>query len=164
MERKINAKIAAWCSTFKKDVVDLIVTNDGKDSNAIAKFIYNYPTIVLDTTDFKKRQRVKNDVPLHERCYALRANAEQCTRRKREGIRFCGTHSKGIPHGEIDNKEPDNKEQKKIQVWTEEIAGIIRHLGNDGNVYDPIDIYQNNKNPRIIATYSKDGDTYNINH
>lgn len=162
MERKINAKVAAWCSTFKKSVVDLMVKSD--DSTEVAKFIYNYPTIVLESTDFKKRQRIKNDVPLHERCCALRANSEQCTRRKREDIKFCGTHVKGIPHGEIDNLEPAQKALKKIQVWTEEISGIIRHLDNDGNVYNPIDIYQNNKNPRIIATYSKVSDKYVINH
>lgn len=164
MERKINAKISAWCSTFKKDVVDFVVTTGEKDGKVVAQYIYNYPNIILEPTDFKKRQRIKNDVPLHERCGALRANEEQCTRRKREGIKFCGTHAKGIPHGEIDNKEPTHKALKKVQVWTEEISGIIRHLDNEGNVYNPIDIYQNNKNPRIIATYSKDGDKYSINH
>ena len=164
MERKINAKVSAWCSTFKKDVVDLIVKTGDGNSAEVAKYIYNYPIIVLESTDFKKRQRIKNDVPLHERCCALRANGEQCTRRKREGIKFCGTHVKGIPHGEIDNMEPTQKAQKKVQVWTEEVSGIIRHLDKEGNVYDPIDIYQNNKNPRIIATYSKMGDKYTINH
>ena len=74
MEKKINAKIAQWSSTFKQDIVNALVNNskDGEEGTNVAQFVYNYKTLVLDDTDFKKRQRIKNDVPLHERCHALR--------------------------------------------------------------------------------------------
>ena len=35
--------------------------------------------------DLQKRKRIKNIVPSNDRCIALRANLEQCTRRKKEG-------------------------------------------------------------------------------
>jgi hypothetical protein len=161
MEKKINAKISVWTADFKRDIVDAVINVKGGDTN-IAEFIYNYKTLVLEATDFKKRQRVKNDVPLHERYRALRANEERCTRRKRDGSKFCGTHAKGIPHGEITDINIEQKTQKKIQVWTEEISGIVRHLDKDGNVYDPVDIYQNINNPRVIAKYEVIGNEYKI--
>lgn len=161
MEKKINAKVSVWTADFKRDIVDAVINGKGSDTN-IVEFIYNYKTLVLEATDFKKRQRVKNDVPLHERCRALRANEERCTRRKRDGSKFCGTHAKGIPHGEITAINIEQKTQKKIQVWTEEISGIVRHVDNDGNVYDPVDIYQNINNPRVIAKYEVIGNEYKI--
>ena len=42
------------------------------------------------------KEKNKNFVPINERCCACRANGEQCTRRKQEGINYCGTHFKGI--------------------------------------------------------------------
>ena len=93
---------------------------------------------------------------------ALRANGEQCTRRKKDDEKFCGTHIKGIPHGEIKNNGQCIPVQKKIQIWAEEINGIIRHLDKDGNVYDPQDIYQNSTNPKIIAHWEKKANQYYI--
>jgi hypothetical protein len=161
MEKKINNKIAKWTSAFKQDIINAF-TNKSADDADIAQFVYNYKTLELDPSDFKKRQRIKNDVPLHERCHALRANEERCTRRKREGCKFCGTHAKGIPHGEITDVKIEAKSKKKIQIWTEEISGIVRHLDKEGNIYNPVDIYENKDNPRVIAKYNFTGGEYKI--
>jgi hypothetical protein len=46
---------------------------------------------------------------------------------------------------------------------SEEIDGIIYHLDDSGNIYDPQDIHQNLENPKIIAKYKKDDqDNYTI--
>ena len=66
------------------------------------QFIYDYEGLILNGSDFIKRKRVKNEVPLVNRCCALRANKEQCTRRRRKDSEFCGTHIKGSPHGIMD--------------------------------------------------------------
>ena len=50
----------------------------------------------------------------------------------------------------------------KVNVWAEEISGIIYYLDTDGNVYDPQDIFQNIVNPKIISQYKKEEDTYII--
>ena len=89
------------------------------------------------------------------RCCALRANKEQCTRRKKNGEKFCGTHIKGIPHGEIKAGEQVKDTTKKIEVWAQDIKGIIYHLDKNGNIYDPQHVHQNLKNPAIIAKYIK---------
>lgn len=150
MEKTINLKIADFINTFKKDLVSTL-QNESKEKTI--EYIYSYPHLTITKGDTQKRKRVKNSVPFHERCKAKRANEAQCTRRRRDGSKFCGTHIKGTPHGEIVEEETDTIEKKKIQVWAQEISGIIYYLDNAGNVYNPADIFQNKENPKIIAKY-----------
>ena len=91
----------------------------------------------------------------------MRANNEQCTRRRKDDSKFCGTHIKGTPHGEINNKTAKPTLVKKT-VQAVDIKGIIYYIDDTNNVYDPQDIIENNKNPKIIAKYVREGDTYNI--
>ena len=74
---------------------------------------------------------------------------------------YCGTHSKGTPHGIITDKEPIIT-TTKIEVSAIDIKGIVYYLDNKGNVYDTEDVISNIKNPRIIAKYIKNGDDYSI--
>ena len=150
MEKAINHKLADYINKFKTDVVDAIKKGTVEKT---VEYIYSYPHLTITKGDIEKRKRVKNSVPFHERCKAKRANDAQCTRRRRDGSKFCGTHIKGIPHGEIVEEKTDTVEKKKIQVWAQEISGIIYYLDNSGNVYSPVDIFQNKENPKIIAKY-----------
>lgn len=162
MEKRLNTKVKVWTSDFKNEVVEKIQTLTSlneTDKLEILDYIYSYKHLEIKKEDIQKRTRVKNVVPFHERCRALRANGEQCTRRKKECEKFCGTHIKGIPHGEISSNTCIPK-QKKIQIWAEEINGIIRHLDKNGNVYDPQDIYQNSTNPKVIAKWAKINNEY----
>ena len=97
--------------------------------------------------DLQKRKRVKNSVPFNERCCALRANNEQCTRRKKNDDRFCGTHIKGIPHGEISADSQIKDTVKKVEVWAQDIQGIIYFIDSVGNVYDPQQVHENEEKP-----------------
>ena len=46
--------------------------------------------------------RVWKIIPPNERCCGIKANGQQCTRRKKEGQdKYCGTHIKGTPHGTL---------------------------------------------------------------
>lgn len=161
MEKKVNRRIEDWTQTFKHNIKDVILNND--DKQVIVDFIYNYPGLQLEKSDFAKRKRVKNIVPLNERCNALRANAEQCTRRRKGESIYCGTHIKGIPHGEITNKVKKNSIKIK-KVWAQEIRGIVYYIDKDNNVYNHIDILENTDNPGVIAKYTFDSltNTYDI--
>ena len=115
----------------------------------------------------QKRKRIKSFVPVYDRCCAKRANLEQCTRRKIEGNDFCGTHIKGLKYGKIENmnNEKNNIENNNIttiEVWGEDICGIVYYIDKLGNVYDSVDILKNSKNPRIISKYILCGDKYSI--
>ena len=160
MEKRLSQKCNSYIKQFKVNIKKFIDTSNIQLSQdeykELIQYIFDYDTITIDKTDFTKRKRVKNIVPFHERCCALRANNEQCTRRRKECETFCGTHIKGTPHGEISNKN-NNKTQnlKKKEVWAQDISGIIYYIDAQNNVYDHTDILNNIVNPKIIAKYEK---------
>jgi hypothetical protein len=158
MEKRLNQKINTSFQDFKHQIKDKMATLDilkTSDGTELLQFIYDFPVMSITKLDLQKRKRVKNSVPFNERCCALRANTEQCTRRKKNEERFCGTHIKGIPHGEISPGKQVQELTKKVEVWAQDIKGIIYFIDNAGNVYDPQHIHQNLKNPTIIAKYQQ---------
>jgi len=163
MEKRINKKFDIWRTQFKNDIITNIKNNVNKKDfiRNIEEYIMNYESVVIDKQDLTKRKRVKNSVPLCDKCCALRANGEQCSRRRKDNSKFCGTHIKGIPHGEITN-EPPKKTHKTVQLWIQEIHGINYYIDDSNNVYDYNDIINNNSNPRVIAHYIKSVNGYSI--
>ena len=163
MERRINARIDAYLLKLKNDIsVQFEAVRQKyasseeihKDYAEIMLFMYSADKLKLSREDFVKRKRIKNVVPMYDRCHAKRANGEQCTRRKKEGCTCCGTHAKGIPHGMFDILEPATT-SIKVETWVQDIKGIMYHIDSAGNVYDPEDIVANTVNPNIIAKYVK---------
>jgi|TARA_Y100000992_G_scaffold172588_2_gene116275 hypothetical protein len=182
MERKINGIIEESYSSYKQEMKDNILSslssinkfihdNEDKDNDKSETLttliesemmnclqqLYDYPILRLHKSDFQKRKRVKNIVPLCERCNACRATGEQCTRRKKEGLQFCGTHCKGTPHGVIteDLSSQNITNSKKVNVWAQDIKGIIYYIDDNYNVYDTTTIMLGQENPTIIAKYTK---------
>ena len=165
MERRLNKKINDYVHEFKTDLVGKIQSIQCTPTQAnmveLVNYVYQYTNFELNKEDFMKRKRVKSAVPVYERCCAKRARGEQCTRRKKDDCQYCGTHSKGTPHGMISDKEPTST-TKKVEVNAIDIKGIVYYLDNTGNVYDTEDIISNSKNPRVIAKYVKTGEVYSI--
>jgi len=165
MEKRINKKIDSWISEFKEDIktkaLDIGLINDS-NLTQLVQFIFDYERLSLTKDDFMKRKRVKNSVILSDRCCARRANNDQCTRRRKNGYEYCGTHLKGTPHGICDSDEPSSNQTEKIEVWAQEIKGIIYYIDKNFNVYQPEDIMKNLNNPKIIAKYIKQGENYLI--
>lgn len=168
MERRVNKKVVDYICGFKDTLVgdvQTILSTPNMSSqdmkNLLIGKIYNHPSISIDKEDFAKRKRVKNAVPVFERCCAKRANGEQCTRRKKDEDMFCGTHVKGTPHGHMDEVS-DEHAQKKVEVFVVEIKGIAYYIDSIGNVYSPEDVMSNKDAPRIISKYTKTGDAYEL--
>ena len=90
--RDLNAAVAAL-SNEKHDAADkdkdqqMQIKIDGLFKQIIS-FVYDYEKLKLTKEDFMKRKRVKNIVPAQHRCHAKRANGEQCTRKKKNGVRL----------------------------------------------------------------------------
>lgn len=161
MEKRINLKTRKYLQQLKEEIKENIITLfpdqiNSSESNAyqLLQFVYDYQPLVFKKEDFQKRKRIKNIVPFYDRCCALRSNKEQCTRRKKKGEKFCGTHIKGIPHGEISAVQ-ETKTHNLKTVFAQEIKGITYWIDEECNVYDNQDIFQNKDNPRIIAKYTK---------
>jgi hypothetical protein len=156
MEKRINKKFENYITTLKENIREKSIElgmNDEK-MNDLIQYIYNYERMTLNKEDFMKRKRVKNVVPYFERCCAKRANGEQCTRRKKEECEYCGTHMKGTPHGLVEDEE-NKQTMQKIELWAQEIMGIVYYLDKFGNVYQAEDIVNNKVNPKVICKYAK---------
>lgn len=164
MEKRINSKVEEHYKTFKESIRDKSVELGLNTDNysELLQYIFDYRRVVFTKDDFQKRKRVKNFVPMYDRCCAKRANNEQCTRRKKDNMEYCGTHMKGTPHGMVDEQVDDSLNTQQIEVWAQEIQGIIYYIDKFNNVYDNIDIIKNQINPKIIAKYVKNGELYNI--
>ena len=165
MEKRINKKIHQYLLQFKQDIKEQFDNQqhnlDKEFYSNTLQYIFDYYNLEINKDDLTKRKRVKNIVPLHERCCALRANMEQCTRRKKDESDYCGTHIKGRPHGEVSEKK-EGEILKKKEVWAQDINGIIYFIDHDNNVYEHADIINGIVNPKIIAKYFKENDKYYI--
>jgi len=222
MEKRLNKKLETFMLEFKENISkkagelqtqhqhkeNLSTSKENSNMNmsdpvltSLIQYIYDYPRITFTKEDIEKRKRAKNIVPLCDRCIAKRAANVQCTRKKKQGQDYCGTHMKGTPHGlitdendensEVDDSEnpmvnlnfeeqvnvnvqsndtssksnvnktkKDKKECVKVEVWAQDIQGIMHYIDKVGNVYNAEDVIRNKPNPGIIARYSKIGDKY----
>ena len=165
MERKLNVKIEQYVTSFKDAICEKISETGTFNKEDIIEYIYKYDRLVLDKEDLVHRKRVKNVVPMFERCCSKRANDEQCSRRKKEGYDYCGTHLKGTPHGivNITNGKIDEPTTQKLEVWPEDIDGIIYYFDKDNRVYQTEEIVKGIKKPNVIGTYTKELDKYILN-
>ena len=188
MERRIGAKIDSYTIAFKDEAASKLrdlnaavaaLSNakhnaaDSKDKDQqtqnqqvdslfkqIISFVYDYEKLKLTKEDFMKRKRVKNIVPAQHRCHAKRANGEQCTRKKKAGCDYCGTHTKGVPNSIMDDDGNGSSSaikvsQQNVNVWVQNIKGIEYFIDSKNNVYKHEDVIENSVNPQIIAKCSK---------
>ena len=51
---------------------------------------------------------------------------------------------------------------QKVEVYAQDIQGIVYYIDKNNNVYQAEDIISNKINPKIIARYVKSGETYSI--
>jgi hypothetical protein len=167
MEKRLNDKLHCYIVDFKNNIHNKI--NELKKQNLnlnnclynneidlLLSYIYDYESFNVDKSDFIKRKRTKNIVPLYDRCIACRSTQEQCSRRKQTDSDYCGTHIKGTPHGVYDYSRPsDTISCSTVSIWAQDINGIIHYIDNDSNVYKPEDVLSNSPNVNIISHYHK---------
>ena len=169
MERRVSKKIEKYQTTFKNDIKNFITENNIKITNEngndnlsnFLQFVYDYDSLFLSKEDFQKRRRSKNTVPFCERCMAKRANGEQCTRRKKIGEDYCGTHVKGTPHGCCES-EATTEKLTKIEIWVQEIQGINYYIDEKNNVYNPHDIIMNTPHPKVVGQWKLVNGEYQV--
>ena len=165
MEKRLTKKANDYIKNFKdniKDKAEKMGLTKNEHFNQLIQYIYDQDQLSFSKEDFQKRKRVKNVVPLFDRCCAKRASCEQCTRRKKNGSEYCGTHVKGTPHGTVETQDESKNTTHKIEVFAKDIQGIVYYIDNFNNVYQAEDIIVNKINPKIIAKYVKNGEQYSI--
>lgn len=167
MEKRINQTIEEFIVKFKQDIRHGIANEHFEDSHKdkivnILEQINEYPHLILKREDIMKPKRVKPEINTQCRCNAKRANNEQCTRRKKDGSEFCGTHIKGTPNGLYNENVSTAPNTYKVEVSAVEIQGIVYYIDDRENVYSPEDVLSQKSNPTVIAKYQKNGDVYSI--
>ena len=163
MEKNINKRIDTYISEYKNamwEKISHIGFSEKEKINEFLEFMYEYRKLSLTKEDFSKRKRVKNCIPELNRCNALRANGEQCTRQRKDNCNYCGTHSKGTIVGTSSTEK--HEIQKKLEVFAQDIQGIVYYLDNAENVYRTEDILEEKTNPDIIAKYIRTESGYSI--
>ena len=75
MQKRLQTKTDNFFNKFKTDIKNEMTLKGVPDDvhSGLLQFIYDYPNINLTKEDFQKRKRVKNSVPWHDRCSALKA-------------------------------------------------------------------------------------------
>jgi hypothetical protein len=152
MEKKLNSKADTYITTFKDSIRTKIIDlkfDEKTKINELLEYVYEYEKLAFNKDDLSKRRRVQNSIPTQNRCNAKRADNKQCTRKRKEGFEFCGTHSKGAPHGLAN--DTCGVCTKKIDVVATEIMGIVYYIDKFNNVYRTEDILEGKTDPKIIA-------------
>lgn len=155
--KKLNAKIDTFLVNFKDDIrskaIELNFDEYSKPKlNELIGFVYDYDKIAFTKDDLSKRKRIQNSIPTDNRCNAKRADNKQCTRKRKDGSEFCGTHTKGAPYGLMN--ETCSPCTKSIDVAATSIMGIVYYLDKFNNVYKTEDILDQKLDPEIIAKYT----------
>ena len=156
MEKRVNKSIEVYIVEFKDNIkkkIDELKFEEKQKVNELLEFVYDYQRLSMSKDDFIKRKRIQNSIPTANRCNARRANNEQCTRRRKNGSEYCGTHTKGTPNGFLDKDSCGDCKTKKIEVVAQEIDGIVYYIDTFSNAYRTEDILNEKENPQIIAKY-----------
>ena len=165
MEKRLNNKFESYITSLKngvRDKINILGFEEKEKINELMEFVYDYERLVFQKDDISKRKRVKNTIPLTNRCNAKRANNEQCTRRKKDGSEYCGTHVKGTPHGLITESNESIPVTYKMDIVAQEIGGIVYYIDTYQNVYNTEDVMNGKQDPSIIAKYKIQNGLYSI--
>ena len=148
LKTKINETIIAISVDYNLDENELLLKYSPKLQS------------IQDTTKIKRKRKV---VPKDQCCLGRKQFGEQCTRRKKSGSEFCGSHMKSLPYGRIDDKKDHlckvkgkrGRKKKKnnleddseyIQTWIDKELGDAYLIDKHNTVYS-----NNPESPKIIG-------------
>jgi hypothetical protein len=154
MEKKLNLKAELYFTQFKDTIRQKAIDiNFGEldKINELLETVYEYERLVFTKEDLSKRKRVKNTIPMENRCIAKRANNEQCTRKRKPDNEYCGTHCKSIQYNDTVDNDTCLPCTKPIDVVARSISGVVYYIDKFLNVYNTSDILEGKLNPSIIA-------------
>ena len=165
MRKHLRNKLDKYMNSFKHNIIEWIEknqssTNDSSTYSSINDVnLSNFTTFVNSYesfTDVTTSKKAPSGVGI---CNARRADGDQCTRRIQcradtQNSKFCGTHYKGIPYGEIENQVVRPLISKRC-VYVVNINGIGYYVDDNDNIYKTEDVYNNINNPEIIAIRTK---------
>ena len=156
----INSLTESFNKRLQFIITDIASNHSGLDcQKLINKYCNNQIVVSKNTkvTKQHKRKRKKNTIlKKNELCMARKADGFQCTRRRKEGLEFCGKHNKNLKFGRVDEDEKFTDTNKYIKTTKHKINGND-YLIDDNDLVYSIDIDQ----PNILGKRI-DGDLFLI--
>ena len=127
----------------------------------IIKYISEQSIFNLQNDGLKKTHRTKKTITTDEQCKATRIDGNRCTRKKRNGLHYCGTHLNCTSYTEFNTIEITRPTIDK-SVSAIDIQGIIYYIDLDLNVYNTEDVMNEILDPSIIGKACKNNEIYTI--
>jgi len=152
MEQQLNKKFEEYIIKFKQSIQSKLTEVGGitpATINEIMEYIYDYDRLIY-TKDDTKQKKTKEDKPPFEKCIAILPNGTQCNRKKKKNLQYCGGH---LDLNGLNNNSPEQEEFRQIDVYSENVGGIIYYVDKYYNVYNTEDVMNNKQNPEVIAKY-----------
>ena len=146
-------------SRINEIIVAISIDYNLDENELIEKYSPKLQTIQEQT----KVKRKRKSIPKEQCCLGRKQFGEQCTRRKKNGSDFCGSHMKSLPYGRIDDqkehlcKVKGKRGRKKKKVSIEENEEYIqtwidKDLGDKYLIDKYNTVYTNNpESPKIIG-------------
>ena len=154
-----------------KDLGNIIKTKINETIIAISvdynldenELLSKYSPKLNSIQEITKIKRKRKSIPKEQCCLGRKQFGEQCTRRKKPGSEFCGSHMKSLPYGRIDDqkehlcKVKGKRGRKKKKVSIEENEEYIqtwidKDLGDKYLIDKYNTVYTNNpESPKIIG-------------
>ena len=88
--RKIITKICNFKHLDEPHIIELILPN---------KLYFN--ELANNLVSKKKKKTNRRILPKNERCLGRKNDLTQCTRKRKDGHEFCGSHIKNLPNGKV---------------------------------------------------------------
>ena len=96
-----------------KDLGNIIKTKINETIVAISvdynldenELLSKYSPKLNSMQEVTKIKRKRKSIPKEHCCLGRKQFGEQCTRRKKPGSEFCGSHMKSLPYGRVDDKQ-----------------------------------------------------------
>lgn len=151
MDKRMNQQLEKYLIQFKDHIKQRATElgfSEKSKLNELLEYVYEYERLTFSKDDFIKRKRVQISIPEDSRCIANKSCNERCTRRKKDGSDYCGTHYK---HTSIEGQDT----LKKMDVIAKEMEGIVYYVDDFQNVYRTEDILNEKENPQVVAKYQQ---------
>jgi hypothetical protein len=151
MDKRMNQQLEKYLVQFKDHIKDKLAELDFSEKskvNDLLEYVYDYERLVFSKDDFTKRRRVQCSIPEDSRCIANKSCNERCTRRRKEGSEYCGTHYK---YSTTEGQDA----LKKMDVIAKEMEGIVYYVDDFQNIYRTEDILNEKENPHVVAKYEQ---------
>jgi hypothetical protein len=181
MEQQLNRKFEEYIIKFKENIKEKLFEIEGIDIHKASEFmgyIYDYERLIFTKEDLKNKKSKnnklyvlhcddnhlsimnesttnnpseKNESKKTEKCIAILPTGQQCNKKKKKGLNYCTCHSDMLKKTDSLNIFDENI--NIVDIFTENVGGIIYYIDKYNNVYKTEDIMNDIRNPQIIARY-----------